>query len=181
MVWWRPRFSMLFASGDNDPYDSTGRGFDTILDNPNFGGGSNSYWIRQGLRVAGTGLVSRFSTFPNLRSNKFQSQANFVNPGMFFMTLGLDIDIAVEWRAQLNCSYLMFAGTGALEPLLNQDDVDRALGIENTIGLQYRPNAVNNVQTFIGASLFLPGQGYRDIYDSSSAVGSVFVQLQLIY
>jgi hypothetical protein len=75
----------------------------------------------------------------------------------------------------------MFAGTGSLEPLLNQDDIDRALGIETTLGMQYRPNAVQNVQLFSGVSLFLPGQGYQDIYDSSSAVGSLFVQLQLIY
>ena len=160
--WWRPRFSFLWASGDDDPFDSNGKGFDTILDNPNISGGANSYWIRQSLRLAGTGLNSRLSTFPNLRPNKFQGQANFVNPGLFFLTAGADLDLAVEWRATLDLSYLMFAKTGALEPLLNQNDIDRALGWEATLGLQYRPNAVNNIQLFSGASAFFPGAGYRD-------------------
>ncbi|MHC4449501.1 MAG: hypothetical protein ACYS0E_05055 [Planctomycetota bacterium] len=179
--WWRPRFSFLWASGDDDPFDSNGKGFDTILDNPNISGGANSYWIRQSLRLAGTGLNSRLSTFPNLRPNKFQGQANFVNPGLFFLTAGADLDLAVEWRATLDFSYLMFAKTGALEPLLNQNDIDRALGWEATLGVQYRPNAVNNIQLFSGASAFFPGAGYRDIYESGSTVYSVFVQLLLTY
>ncbi|MHC4954798.1 MAG: hypothetical protein ACYTGZ_13010 [Planctomycetota bacterium] len=179
--WWRPRFSFFWASGDNDAYDSSAAGFDTILDNPNVSGGVNSYWIRQGLRLLGTGLVSRFSTFPNLRPNKFQSQANFVNPGLVFLTLGADLDVAVEWRASLNLSYLMFAKTGALEPLVNQNDIDKGLGWETTLGLQYRPNAVQNVQFLVGASLFLPGPGYEDLYESDAVVGSVFLQMVLVY
>ena len=179
--WWRPRFSFFWASGDNSADGGTGRGFDTILDNPTFGGSQNSYWIRQGLRLAGTGLVSRFSAFPNLRPNKFQGQANFVNPGLLFFTAGADLDLAVEWRASVNLSYLMFSSTGALAQILNQNDIDRALGWEATLGVQYRPNAVENVQVLMGASLFLPGQGYQDLYESGSAVGSVFVQLLLTY
>ena len=78
--WWRPRISVLVASGDDDPFDGEGTGFDTIADNPNFSGGANSYWIRQGLRVAGTGLVSRLSTFPNLRPSKFEGRRTSSTP-----------------------------------------------------------------------------------------------------
>jgi len=173
--------SILWAAGDNDPFDGAARGFDAILDNPNFAGGINSYWVRQTLRVAGTSLNSRLSTFPNLRPNKFQGQANFVNPGLFFVTAGVDVDVAVEWRATANFSFLGFAETGALEPRRNQDDIDHALGWEATLGLQYRPNATNNVQVFLGASALFPGAGYSDIYESSSTVYSAFLQLLLIY
>ena len=179
--WWRPRFSLLWASGDGNPYDDKARGFDTILDNPNFAGGNNSYWIRQGLRLVGVGLTSRFSAFPNLRAQKFEGQANFVNPGLLFLTAGADIDVAVEWRASLNLSYLMFDDTGSLEPLLNQNDIARSLGWEATLGLQYRPNAVQNVQFLGGASLFLPGEGFQDIYESDSMIGSLFLQMVLVY
>ena len=75
----------------------------------------------------------------------------------------------------------MFSSTGALEQILNQNDIDRALGWEATIGAQYRPNAVENVQFLAGASLFLPGQGYKDLYESDSLVGSVFLQVLLTY
>ena len=179
--WWRPRFSFLWASGDGNPYDDKAEGFDTILDNPNFAGGDNSYWIRQGLRLVGVGLTGRFSTFPNLRAQKFEGQANFVNPGLLFFTAGADFDLAVEWRASANLSYLLFDDTGSLEPLLNQNDIDRSLGWEATLGLQYRPNAVANIQFLSGMSLFLPGDGFKDIYESDSVIGSLFLQMVLVY
>jgi len=37
--WLRYRLSFFYASGDKDPRDGSARGFDTIFDNPNFGGG----------------------------------------------------------------------------------------------------------------------------------------------
>ena len=42
--WYRPRLGVVFASGDDDPDDDHGKGFDAIVDNPNIAGGSFSFW-----------------------------------------------------------------------------------------------------------------------------------------
>ena len=51
-----PKFSFFWASGDDKPHDGRGRGFDSILDNPNFAGGGFSYWVRQGIGLPTSGL-----------------------------------------------------------------------------------------------------------------------------
>ena len=179
--WYRPRVSFLFASGDDDPMDGTARGFDAILDNPNFAGGLNSFWIRQNLRLLGVGLVHRSSAFPTLRSSKLEGQANFVNPGLLFLNAGIDAELTAELRASLNVSYLRFAETGSLEPFVNQNDIDGEIGWEANVGLIYRPKLTNNIQIASGLALFLPGEGFKDIYESDDELFSAFVQLTLVY
>ncbi len=44
-----PNVSFFYASGDRNPTGGTATGFDSIDDNPNFGGGSFSYWDRVSL------------------------------------------------------------------------------------------------------------------------------------
>jgi len=179
--WLRVRGSFLWASGDGDPFDGTARGFDAILDNPNFAGGSNSYWIRQGLRLLGVGLVHRLSAFPTLRSSKLEGQANFVNPGLYFLNAGLDAEVTAELRASLNVSYLLFQDTEVLETFLHQNDVSRDLGGEITLSAQYRPLLTNNVQLAAGLSVFFPGAGFEDLYESGDVLYSLFVQCTLIF
>src|SRR5256885_1949941 len=47
--WFRPKATFFWASGDGKPLDGRGRGFDSILDNPNFAGGGVSYYLRPGI------------------------------------------------------------------------------------------------------------------------------------
>jgi hypothetical protein len=178
--WWRPRASFLWASGDDDPLDGQGRGFDSILDNPNVAGGQNSYWIRQGLRLLGVGLVQRLSAYPSLRSAKAEGQANFVNPGLLLWNLGADVEVTQELRASLNASYLRFDETGALEPFVNQA-VASELGWEATLSGVYRPKLTNNIQIAAGLSAFFPGEGFSDLYESRETLYSAFLQIILQY
>ena len=46
--WFRARFSLLYGSGDKNPFDHRATGFDAIQENPQFAGGDTSYWISQG-------------------------------------------------------------------------------------------------------------------------------------
>jgi hypothetical protein len=179
--WYRPRLSLLWTSGDDDPTDGTARGFDGILDNPNFAGGANSYWIRQGLRILGVGLNQRLSAYPSLRSSKLEGQANFVNPGLWMATAGVDAEVTAELRASLNVSYLRFAETGVLEPFLNQNDVDGEIGWEFVLSGQWRPKLTNNIQIAGGLSVLLPGAGFADLYESRDLVYSAFLQITLVY
>lgn len=179
--WLRPRLSLLWASGDDDPLDGTARGFDSILDNPNVAGGGSSFWIRQGLRLLGVGLVHRFSAYPTLRSSKTEGQANFVNPGLLLLNAGLDADLTAEFRASLNLTHLRFAAPGALEPFLHQEDIDGEIGTEVTLSGFWRPLLTNNLQCAFGLSCFFPGAGFRDIYESGETLFSAFFQFTAVY
>ena len=59
------------------------RGFDSIYDNPTFAGGPFSFWNRSGIALTQTGRAAQGAGQPaaHLRTNKFEGQANFVNPG----------------------------------------------------------------------------------------------------
>ncbi|MEX2326826.1 MAG: hypothetical protein WD558_03780, partial [Pseudomonadales bacterium] len=56
--WFRPRLSLLWASGDDDPFDRTARGFDAIFENPLFAGADTSFVIRQNVPFIGGGGVT---------------------------------------------------------------------------------------------------------------------------
>ena len=102
--WIRLRGSLLWASGDSDPFDDKAEGFDAIFENPLFAGADTSYWIRQGIPLAGGGRVAlsgRNAVLPSLRSTKEQGQSNFTNPGLFLLGIGADFDLTPESRISL--------------------------------------------------------------------------------
>jgi hypothetical protein len=180
--WYRPRASFVFASGDGDPDDDEGKGFDAILDNPNIIGGPFSFWNRQGLRLAQTGLslVGRSSVLPTLRSSKTEGQANFVNPGVLAANLGFDAEITTKMRATFNVNYLRFHHTETMQRLLFQGEIDRAIGFDYSAGLQYRPALNDNVLLTGGVSVFQPGRGFKQIL-TTGTLYTPFVVLTLTY
>jgi hypothetical protein len=168
--WFRLRGSMFFASGDDNPRDGTARGFDSILDNTNFGGGIFSFWNREGLRLTGTGvgLVHGGSLIPSLRSSKTQGQGSFVNPGLFLYNGGADIELTPKLRAILNFSAIQFHHTEPLELLLFQAPIRRGVGADTGIGFSYRPALSDNMMILGGFNAFSPFGGFGDIYKSST-------------
>ncbi len=56
--WLRPKLSLLYASGDSNPFDKKATGFDAIVENPQFAGADTSYWIRQAVPLVGGGGVT---------------------------------------------------------------------------------------------------------------------------
>ena len=104
------RPASLWASGDGDPDDDEARGFDAILDNPNFAGGPFSFWNRQGIRLTQPPSGSSAEAAAALlRSSKTEGQANFVNPGAVHVQRrrGRRID-AEAARVSVNVNYLAF-------------------------------------------------------------------------
>jgi hypothetical protein len=163
--WARFRTSFFWASGDDDINNSHACGFDAIFDNPNFAGGEFSYWQRQAVKLFGVNLVNRGSLIPNLRSSKIQGQSNFVNPGLYLVNYGFDMDVTPKLRSISNVNFLWFEDTNVLEQFVFQDRIDPFIGTDVSTGIEYRPLLTNNVIVVAGVSALFPGGGFRDLYN----------------
>jgi hypothetical protein len=163
--WYRPRATFVFASGDGTPDDDEARGFDAIFDNPNVIGGPFSFWNRQGIRLAGTGveLVGPASILPAMRSSKIEGQASFVNPGILIANAGLDMELTPKLRSLINASYLRFHKVEVLQAVLFQEGIRKDLGIDLSVGFQWRPFLNDNAIIQGGLSIFTPLGGFEDI------------------
>jgi hypothetical protein len=179
--WLRPKLSFLYASGDGNPTDSHAGGFDGIVDNPSFAGGSSSYYQNQAIRLLGVNLVSAKSFYNDLAATKGQGQSNFVNPGTILLGAGLDAEITPKLRASVNANSLWFADTASLEYFLNQNNVSNYIGQEFDLSIQYRPWLNNNIILTLGSSIFLPGRGFVDMYESSHPLYQLFTGVTLTY
>lgn len=164
--WIRYRVSTFYASGDANPRDGGARGFDSIVDLPNFAGGLFSFWNREAIRLTGSGvaLTQEGSLLPDMRSSKEEGQANFVNPGIFLVNAGADFDITPKLKGFANYNFLRFMRTEPLEYVLFQSPIHHTIGNDLGVGVQYRPPLSENIVLTGGASMLQPGQGFRDIY-----------------
>ena len=180
--WLRIRGSVFYASGDKNPDDDKGKGFDAILDIRLFAGGNFSFWNREGLRLTqtGTGIVSPLSLLPSLRTNKDEGEANFVNPGIVLVNAGLDIELTQKLRGFANFNFLRFMHTEPLEELLFQGKVRPNIGFDFGGGFQYRPPLSENFTIVGGASALKLGQGLKDIY-TRSILYNVFVDGRFVF
>lgn len=180
--WLRIKGSFFYASGDDDPNDDKANGFDAIVDIPVFAGGPFSLWNRQGLRLpqTGTGLVSPLSLLPSLRTNKDEGQANFVNPGIFLVHGGLDVELTPKLRGFANVSFLRFIATDPLEFLLFQGDITPNIGLDYSAGFQYRPPLSDNIVLVGGIAALKLGQGMKDIY-TRDHLFSAFVNARFVF
>jgi hypothetical protein len=180
--WLRLRGAMLYASGDDDPRDDTGRGFDAILDVPAFAGGVFSFFNRESIRLTGTGvaLMPPNSFLPNLRSSKDEGQASYVNPGLLLLHAGADFDLTPKLRSFVNANFMRFDHTEPLELLLFQAPIDNWLGADYSVGFQYRPPLTENMTVTTGVSALTPWAGLRRIYQDKT-VFAVFVQMRLLF
>jgi hypothetical protein len=176
--WVRYRASLFYSSGDKNPRDGTARGFDTIVDSTSFAGSVFSFWNRESIRLLSTAvqLVGEDSLIPNLRSNKFEGQANFVNPGIFLGSTGVNLDMTPKLTTFLNANFMRFQHTQPLELLLFQRPIHHAIGADYSIGARYRPPLSENMVIVVGVSALTPWSGFRDIYSGRtlfSAFGTV--------
>lgn len=165
--WMRVRGSFLYASGDKNPFDGKAEGFDAIFENPQFAGADTSYFIRQNIPLIGGGgvaLSGRNGVLPSLRSSKEQGQSNFINPGLILIGAGVDLDVTPEVRVTANLNKLRFDNTTSLGVLRQQAPPSDDLGLDASIGVQYRPFFTQNVVVNASLATLKPGQGYKDLF-----------------
>ena len=184
--WIRFRSSAFFASGDNNVNDGKGGGFDGIIDNTQFAGGEFSFWVRQQIKLLGTNLKNLLSIYPDLRaSNKFQSQANFVNPGLQLYNVGVDFEVTQRTRLVTNCNFLFFDCTETIEALVFQNNISKSIGTDLSLGMEHRPLLNNNCIFRGGVSGLLPGAGFQALYGnydgSIDNLFAAFVDLELAF
>jgi hypothetical protein len=166
--WVRLRLDALVQSGDRDPFDGKATGFDAILENPQFAGADTSFFIRQAVPLVGGGgvaLSGRNGVLASLRSSKDEGQSNFVNPGLLLVGAGGDVDLTPQVRMIANVSWLRFMQTAVLGVLRNQAPPDKALGVDVSAGVQWRPFMSQNLVFNASAAALLPGRGLKQLYD----------------
>lgn len=181
--WLRPRLALFYASGDRNPRDRKATGFDAIFDSPNFAGGGFSFFNRLGIRLAGTGvaLVERGSLLTSLRSSKDEGQPQYVNPGVQILSAGLDVDVTPRLKAIFTGNYIRFDATESVEAILFQRNIHKTLGTDLSVGLRYRPLLNQNIVIVGGTAAFLPGQGFKDIYEKNRPLFHVFTNVILTF
>ncbi len=182
--WVRFRTSGMYQSGDGNPNNGVATGFDGIFDTMNFGG-EFSFWRRQRIPLFGVGLTNDQSQYANLRSSRIQGQSNFVNPGLWLINAGADIEITPRLRMINNVNALMFDKTATLETFVFQAEIDRYIGTDLSSGIEWRPRLNNNAIVLVGASTLLPGPGFRQLYNKKDEkvdpLLSLFAEVILTY
>jgi hypothetical protein len=178
--WIRYRLSGIFSSGDSNPRDHEARGFDSILDSDSVAGGIFSFFNREGIALTQTGvaLTSPDSFIPDLRSNKEEGQANFVNPGLFLINGGVDVAVTTKMKVVGNASYLWFHHPSSLDLLLFQSHIQPEIGADYSLGMTYRPRLSENIEIIGAASALTPGRGLRQIY-TGKTLPSLFSVVRL--
>ncbi|MBL8553409.1 MAG: hypothetical protein JNL41_03955 [Phenylobacterium sp.] len=166
--WIRVRGSLLYASGDKNPYDNTERGFDSIFENPQFAGSDTSYWIRQTIPFAGGGRViginARNGVLNSLRPSKEEGQSNFNNPGTTLVGGGADFDVTPELRLSVNVNHLGFVDTTILENLRQEGSIPKSLGWDASVAAIWRPHMTQNIVFRASGAVFDAGAGFKDLF-----------------
>lgn len=182
--WVRFRSSFLYQSGDGSnrygpSRGDTARGFDTIVDDTNFAGGAFSFFDSEGIRLTstGVGLTTPGSLLVNLRTNKFEGQANFVNPGLFLYNAGMDFNVTPKLRAFVNANYLQFDRTEPLDLILFQSGIRHSIGTDVGTGFEYRPPLSENIVITAGTSGLIPSPGFEEIFNSRCLI-SAFAKIK---
>jgi hypothetical protein len=82
-----------------------------------------------------------------------------------------------------NVSKLQFVNTTVLGVLRNQTPPPKDLGVDVSVGMQYRPFMSQNLVFNASASALVPGKGLKKLYDEGKrgAQYSVLMNLVLTY
>ena len=181
--WLRLRATLVYGSGDDDPYDDKSTGWDAIFENPLIAGADTSFWIRQAVPLIGGGRVtlsSQNGLLNSMRPNKGHGQSNFSNPGLILAGVGVDMEVTPKIRVSINANFLWFDDTAVLEAARNQGNIDKSIGQDLSLAITYRPFTSQNVILRIAGSALIPGDGYQHIYGSETPY-SVLANLILAY
>jgi len=101
-----------------------------------------------------------------------------VNPGLFLVNAGATFDVTPKLKSFLNVNYLRFQRTAPIALLLFESPIHNSIGVDSSLGFQYRPALSENISITGGASALFPGQAFRDIFFGTTQF-SVFANVRL--
>jgi hypothetical protein len=91
-----------------------------------------------------------------------------VNPGIIMVNVGATADLTQKISLIGNATYLRFVDTEPLQILLKQPDVRQDIGIDLSLGVEYRPFLNNNVIVKGFGAVLQPFGGFNDILESNT-------------
>jgi hypothetical protein len=165
--WFRGRISLLYGSGDRNPFAHRSTGFDAIQENPQFAGGDTSYWISQAVPLVGGGGVTLSGpngVLNDLRSSKDEGQSNFENPGIMLAGIGADLDLLPQLRLALNLNDLSFVDTQVIDLARSQAGVPKHIGEDASVSLIYRPLMSQNMVLRASYARLISERGYDALF-----------------
>ncbi|HEY4640198.1 MAG TPA: hypothetical protein VII75_02555, partial [Thermoanaerobaculia bacterium] len=113
------------------------------------------------------------------RSGKEEGQPNYVNPGLRLVTAGVDLDITPRLKTIVTINEAWLDQVEPLEEILFQGGIHRALGTDISLGAKYRPFLSNNWIITGGVAGFVPGRGFKDIYEDPGTLYHLFTNVTL--
>jgi hypothetical protein len=181
--WTRVRATLLWGSGEDDPFDDQANGFDAVFENPIIAGADTSFWIRQPVPLIGGGVVAlsaRNGVLNSLRHSKEHGQSNFTNPGVRLAGLGADLDLMPTLRVSGNANHLWFDDTAVLEAARQQGGIDTAIGWDLSTAVIWRPSMQQNIVLRLSGAVLLPGKGFEALFPDETPY-SVLANVILSY
>lgn len=169
--WIRPRLSLLYATGDHNPYDKTETGFDAIRDNPQFAGADSSYWIRQAVPLVGGGgvnIAGQNNILNSLRSSQDEGQSNFANPGIGLVGVGGDFDLLTQLRVSVNANSLFFADPQIIAIARNQAFSQHFIGEDVSVSFTYRPLDTQNIVLRTSYAQLITAGASNELFDTGN-------------
>jgi hypothetical protein len=90
---------------------------------------------------------------------------------------GAAFDVTPKLKSFLNVNYLRFERTAPIALMLFESPIHNTIGLDYSLGFQYRPPLSENISITGGASALSPGQGFRDIFSGTTQF-SVFANVR---
>jgi len=183
------RFGYNYASGDSTK-SKVDTGFDAISDATNLFGGPFSYWVGEDIKFGAGDLLRANSFFPSLRGTN--AQANYENPGLQLVNLGMDATITRRLQTSFNVNYYYFNSLGSffgvgVKNNINGGDfiINHHQGaIEENAFLRWKPvlHQINDLFVIdFGFAVMQPLAGMHDIFGRSTPVYTFQVVPRLVF
>jgi hypothetical protein len=74
------------------------------------------------------------------------------------------MDITPKFRTIMNANYLMFDKTEVLSTYTFQSKIDKKIGLDLSLGFEWRPFHNDNAIMIFGVSGLIPDRGFKDLY-----------------
>jgi len=80
----------------------------------------------------------------------------------------MDADITPKLKGFLNVNYIWTATTDVTKQVLFTNHANNDIGLDCSLGLQWRPLLTDNIILSAGFGVLVPGEGYKDIFRTNT-------------